>query len=84
MVFQLFQSEFLKDSEVICFFSKTSYLLIKPQDSSWILKELKNISLILGYQRVVGDFLTLHAIITSLIDAGAHVDMVNNSGKSQF
>ena len=45
---------------------------------------IKKITLILGYQRVVGDFLTLHAIITSLIDAGAHVDMVNNSGKSQF
>ena len=36
----------------------------------------------IGYQRVVGDFLTLHAIITSLIDAGAHVDVVNASGKT--
>ena len=30
----------------------------------------------------MGDFLTLHAIITSLIDAGAHVDVVNASGKT--
>ena len=38
--------------------------------------------LIVGYRRVVGDFLTLHAIITALVDAGAHVDVVNNQGQT--
>lgn len=38
--------------------------------------------LIVGYQRVVGDFRTLHSIITALIGAGAHVDVVNNEGKT--
>ena len=38
--------------------------------------------LIVGYQRVVGDFLTLHSIITSLVEAGAHVDVINNQGKT--
>ena len=38
--------------------------------------------LIVMYQKVVGDFLTLHSIITSLIEAGAHVDVINNQGKT--
>ena len=38
--------------------------------------------LIVVYQRVVADFLTLHAVITALIDAGAHVDVVNSDGKT--
>ena len=38
--------------------------------------------MIVMYQKVVGDFLTLHSIITSLIEAGAHVDVINNQGKT--
>jgi len=64
--------------------SKTSKLLIEAGIDVQKRDNDGNtpLHLIVGYQRVVGDFLTLHAIITSLIDAGAHVDMVNNSGET--
>ncbi len=32
---------------------------------------------IVAYQRIVSDFATIHSIITDLVDAGAHVDVVN-------
>ena len=44
-----------------------------------ILVQLKLFEL---FSRVVGDFLTLHSVITSLVDAGAHVDVVNKNGKT--
>ncbi len=37
---------------------------------------------IVSYQRIVSDFLTLHSIITSLIEAGAHADVVNAEGRT--
>ena len=35
---------------------------------------------IVSYQKIVSDFLTLHAIITALVEAGAHIDVVNARG----
>lgn len=36
------------------------------------------------YRRVVADFQTLHRIICSLLQNGAHADIVNKSGKTPF
>ena len=64
--------------------SKTAKLLIEAGIDVQVMDKEGNtpLHLIVGYQRVVGDFLTLHAIITALVDAGAHVDVVNNAGKT--
>lgn len=35
---------------------------------------------IVSYNKIVSDFLTLHAIITALVEAGAHIDVVNAQG----
>ncbi|XP_023231567.1 protein fem-1 homolog B-like [Centruroides sculpturatus] len=40
--------------------------------------------IIVGYQKPISDFLTLHSIITALIEAGAHMDSVNNNGETPF
>uniref|UniRef100_A0A4W3IXF2 Protein fem-1 homolog B n=2 Tax=Callorhinchus milii TaxID=7868 RepID=A0A4W3IXF2_CALMI len=37
---------------------------------------------IVQYNRPISDFLTLHAIIVSLVEAGAHADMTNKQGKT--
>ncbi|KFM68369.1 Protein fem-1-like protein, partial [Stegodyphus mimosarum] len=40
--------------------------------------------IIVAYQKPITDFMTLHLIITKLLDAGAHIDRVNNEGQSPF
>ena len=64
--------------------AKTTKLLIEAGIDVQVMDKDGNtpLHLIVGYQRVVGDFMTLHAIITALVDAGAHVDVVNNEGKT--
>ncbi|XP_047115103.1 protein fem-1 homolog B [Schistocerca piceifrons] len=39
---------------------------------------------IVSYQKPISDFLTLHAIIMDLTEAGAHMDTVNNHGETPF
>ena len=36
------------------------------------------------YFLLCSDFMTLHSIIIRLIEAGAHMDTVNSSGKTPF
>lgn len=64
--------------------AKTTKLLIEAGIDVQTMDKDGNtpLHLVVGYQRVVGDFLTLHSIITSLVDAGAHVDVVNKNGKT--
>ncbi|XP_065334443.1 protein fem-1 homolog B isoform X2 [Cloeon dipterum] len=40
--------------------------------------------LIVGYQKPISDFLTLHSIIVGLTEAGAHQDTVNEKGETPF
>ncbi|XP_042900716.1 protein fem-1 homolog B-like [Parasteatoda tepidariorum] len=40
--------------------------------------------IIVAYQKPITDFMTLHSIITKLLDAGSHIDRVNNNGESPF
>merc|ERR1719266_455786 len=64
--------------------AKTTKLLIEAGIDVQTMDEDGNtpLHLIVSYQRVVADFLTLHSIITSLVDNGAHVDVVNKNGKT--
>ncbi|XP_015127135.1 protein fem-1 homolog B [Diachasma alloeum] len=36
------------------------------------------------YQKPISDFMTLHSIILELIDAGAHMDIVNSQGETPY
>ncbi|XP_023336354.1 protein fem-1 homolog B, partial [Eurytemora carolleeae] len=38
--------------------------------------------IIVSYTRIVADFITLHTIIISLLEAGAHIDCVNSLGQT--
>lgn len=40
--------------------------------------------LIVGYPKPISDFVTLHSIIMTLIEAGAHMDAVNSYGETPF
>merc|ERR1719228_2349313 len=37
--------------------------------------------IIVNYKKIVSDFLTLHAIVMALLEAGAHIDAVNAAGQ---
>nr|XP_034191948.1 protein fem-1 homolog B [Osmia lignaria] len=39
---------------------------------------------IVSYRKPISDFMTLHSIIMELIEAGAHMDTVNSSGKTPY
>ncbi|CAL1674636.1 unnamed protein product [Lasius platythorax] len=39
---------------------------------------------IVGYNKAISDFATLHSIIIDLIEAGAHMDTVNNGGLTPY
>ncbi|XP_033211455.1 protein fem-1 homolog B isoform X2 [Belonocnema kinseyi] len=39
---------------------------------------------IVSYEKPISDFMTLHAIIMGLIEAGAHMDTVNSQGKTPY
>ncbi len=64
--------------------AKTAQLLIEAGADVQIMDLDGNtpLHLIVGYQRVVGDFMTLHSIIKGLVQAGAHTDVVNKAGKT--
>ncbi|KAG5326487.1 FEM1B protein, partial [Acromyrmex heyeri] len=40
--------------------------------------------IIVGYSKAISDFATLHSIIIDLIEAGAHMDTVNNRGHTPY
>lgn len=40
--------------------------------------------IIVAYQKPISDFLTLHAITSALIEAGSHMDAVNEKGETPF
>ncbi|RLU19802.1 hypothetical protein DMN91_008361 [Ooceraea biroi] len=40
--------------------------------------------IIVGYSKAISDFATLHSIIIELIEAGAHMDTVNNKGRTPY
>ncbi|KAL0116467.1 hypothetical protein PUN28_009848 [Cardiocondyla obscurior] len=40
--------------------------------------------IIVGYNKAISDFATLHSIIVDLIEAGAHMDTVNNTGHTPY
>ncbi|TGZ48146.1 Fem-1-like protein B [Temnothorax longispinosus] len=40
--------------------------------------------IIVGYSKAISDFATLHSIIIDLIEAGAHMDTVNNRGYTPY
>ncbi|KAL6427863.1 hypothetical protein ACFW04_008359 [Cataglyphis niger] len=40
--------------------------------------------IIVGYNKAISDFATLHSIIIDLIEAGAHMDTVNNGGRTPY
>jgi len=40
--------------------------------------------LIVSYSKPISDFMTLHSIIMTLIEAGAHIDAVNSYGETPF
>lgn len=39
---------------------------------------------IVSYRKPISDFLTLHCIITQLVEAGAHMDTMNSAGKTPY
>lgn len=39
---------------------------------------------IISYLKFYSDFMTLHSIIMALIEAGAHMDIVNSNGKTPY
>ncbi|XP_011697232.1 PREDICTED: protein fem-1 homolog B isoform X2 [Wasmannia auropunctata] len=40
--------------------------------------------IIVGYSKAISDFATLHSVIIDLIEAGAHMDTVNNRGHTPY
>lgn len=64
--------------------SSTTKLLIEAGADVGAMDAQRNTPLhcIVTYQRVVNDFITLHTIITVLVGAGAHTDVVNLEGKT--
>lgn len=40
--------------------------------------------IIVAYQKPITDFMTLHCIITKLLEAGSHIDRANNNGETAF
>ncbi|XP_065219810.1 protein fem-1 homolog B-like isoform X2 [Planococcus citri] len=64
--------------------AETTKFLIKCGADVNAMDDFRNTPLhvIVCYQRSTNDFMTLHSIIIDLIDAGAHIDTVNASGKT--
>jgi len=62
----------------------TTKLLLKSGADAQSMDERRNtpLHIIVTYRRVVEDFLTLHSIIVSLLEAGAHIDSVNSAGQT--
>ncbi|CAG2111662.1 unnamed protein product, partial [Medioppia subpectinata] len=64
--------------------ANTAKILIQCGADVNALDERRNtpLHLIVAYQKPISDFLTLHAITTSLVESGAHMDAVNNRNET--
>lgn len=64
--------------------ANTTKLLIQAGADPQAMDNARNtpLHIIVSYQKIVADFLTLHAIIMALLEAGAHIDCVNTSGQT--
>jgi len=64
--------------------ANTTKLLIQAGADPQATDNARNtpLHIIVSYQKIVSDFLTLHAIIMALLEAGAHIDCVNSSGQT--
>merc|ERR1719153_1502384 len=64
--------------------SSTTKLLIAAGADPQAVDRAKNTPLhvIVLYKKIVSDFLTLHAIILALLEAGAHIDSVNAASQT--
>merc|ERR1712059_185422 len=64
--------------------ASTSKLLLQAGADPQATDQTKNTPLhvIVSYKKIVSDFLTLHAIIMALLEAGAHIDAVNAAGQT--
>jgi len=62
----------------------TTKLLLKYGAEPQAMDNNRNTPLhvIVGYTKVVEDFVTLHTIVVSLLEAGAHIDCVNSAGQT--
>lgn len=62
----------------------TTQLLIQCGADVNAMDSMRNtpLHIIVGYQKPISDFMTLHSIITKLIEAGAHMDCVNMKGET--
>merc|ERR1719509_422244 len=64
--------------------SSTTKLLLAAGADPQATDRAKNTPLhvIVLYKKIVSDFLTLHAIILALLEAGAHIDSINAAGQT--
>ena len=64
--------------------SSTTKLLLQAGADPQAVDRAKNtpLHLIVTYTKIVSDFLTLHAIVMALLEAGAHIDSVNSAGQT--
>merc|ERR1719334_563391 len=64
--------------------ASTSKLLLQAGADPQATDRAKNtpLHIIVNYKKIVSDFLTLHAIVMALLEAGAHIDAVNAAGQT--
>jgi len=64
--------------------SSTTKLLLQAGADPQAVDRAKNtpLHIIVSYKKIVSDFLTLHAIIMALLEAGAHIDSVNAASQT--
>jgi len=64
--------------------ANTTKLLIQAGADPQAVDRAKNTPLhvIVSFKKIVSEFLTLHAIIIALLEAGAHIDAVNAAGQT--
>jgi len=64
--------------------SSTTKLLLAAGADPQAVDRAKDtpLHIIVLYKKIVSDFLTLHAIIMALLEAGAHIDSVNAAGQT--
>jgi len=64
--------------------SSTTKLLLQAGADPQAVDRAKNtpLHIIVSYKKIVSDFLTMHAIIMALLEAGAHIDSVNAASQT--
>lgn len=64
--------------------SSTTKLLLQAGADPQAVDRAKNtpLHIIVTYKKIVSDFLTLHAIVMALLEAGVHIDSVNAAGQT--